>query len=153
MDKSVQYKKDENLLQNAFLSALSLTGNITKAAECADNMSRTNHYKWLDDEEYKKKYKIAMEEAAERLETEARRRAVEGVLEPVYYQGMKCGTIIKYSDTLLMFLLKGANPDKYADRVKSDNTNKNTNENKNTNVELSHLTFEELKELLGDEDI
>ena len=41
------------------------------------------------------------------LEAEARRRAVEGVRKPVFYQGVICGWVGEYSDTLLIFLLKG----------------------------------------------
>ena len=44
------------------------------------------------------------------LEDEARRRAVDGVDEPVFQQGKQVGTIRKHSDTLLIFLLKGIRP-------------------------------------------
>lgn len=54
---------------------------------------------------------------AELLEAEAVRRAYEGVDEPVFYQGSECGEVRKYSDTLLMFLLKGMMPNKYRERV------------------------------------
>jgi hypothetical protein len=47
------------------------------------------------------------------LEDEALRRAVEGVEEPVYQGGKQVGVIRKYSDALLMFLLKAARPEKY----------------------------------------
>ena len=51
------------------------------------------------------------------LEREARRRAVEGVEEPVgFYKGEPSAYVRKYSDTLLIFLMKGARPDKYRDR-------------------------------------
>jgi len=54
---------------------------------------------------------------AEILEDEAIRRAREGYDEPVFYQGQMTGTIRKYSDTLLIFLLKGAMPAKYRENV------------------------------------
>jgi hypothetical protein len=60
---------------------------------------------------------MAYEQAGERLEQEARRRAVEGTKKNVYYQGEPCGVNTEYSDTLLIFLLKGAKPEKYAERV------------------------------------
>ena len=63
-----------------------------------------------------------MEQAAQRLEAEAKRRAVEGVEEPVFYQGKQCGVIKRYSDALLMFLLKGAMPDKYKERTSTELT-------------------------------
>ena len=50
------------------------------------------------------------EDAHDALESEARRRAVEGVPMPVYYNGKVCGTVRKYSDFLLMFLMKAKMP-------------------------------------------
>jgi len=35
----------------------------------------------------------------------------------VFHQGKVCGGIRKYSDTLLIFLLKAAYPEKYRERV------------------------------------
>ena len=46
-----------------------------------------------------------------------RRRAVEGVEEPVgWYKGEAGGVVRKYSDTLLIFLLKGRKPEMYRER-------------------------------------
>ena len=46
------------------------------------------------------------------------RRAVEGVEEPAgWYKGEPGGMVRRYSDTLLIFKLKGELPQKYADRV------------------------------------
>ena len=47
------------------------------------------------------------------LEEEAIRRACRGVNEPVFYRGKVCGAIQKYSDTLLIVLLKALAPAKY----------------------------------------
>ena len=49
------------------------------------------------------------------LEAEARRRAAIGVDEPVFYKGKVVGHIRKYSDNLLMFLLKAHWPEKFRD--------------------------------------
>lgn len=104
----------------AFLAAYAECGNITKAAE-STGIARQTHYDWLrDDPEYPTLFKEADEQAGDRLEQEARRRAVEGVSEPVFYQGKQCGTIQRYSDTLLMFLLKGVRPDKYRENIKQE---------------------------------
>ena len=64
----------------------------------------------------------AREEACDALEAEARRRAVEGVRKPVYYRGEIVGTVKEYSDTLLIFLMKGAMPEKYRENVKIEHT-------------------------------
>ena len=56
--------------------------------------------------------------AGDILEAEAHRRAVEGVEEPVgWYRGKPGGTVRRYSDNLLMFLLKGVLPERYKDRM------------------------------------
>jgi hypothetical protein len=49
-------------------------------------------------------------------EEEADRRAMEGVEEPVFFQGTPCGTIRKFSDQMLAIQLKAGNPEKYAER-------------------------------------
>lgn len=56
-------------------------------------------------------------QATELLEREAWRRAREGIAEPVFQHGKQVGTIQRYSDNLLMFLLKARAPERYRDRV------------------------------------
>ena len=101
----------------AFLAAFRESGNVTVAAEAA-RITRQTHYKWLaEDAAYAEEFADANDQAVDRLEEEARRRAIEGVEEPVgWYQGSAGGTVRKYSDTLLIFLLKGARPDRYRER-------------------------------------
>lgn len=116
--------------QRAFLSAFGKTGNISLACRSA-NIVRQTHYNWLERfPKYAAKFALAEEEAADYLELEARRRAMDGIDEPVIYQGELMGqkveyndtpeknhfiplTVKKYSDTLLIFLLKGARPQKF----------------------------------------
>lgn len=110
--------------KRAFLAALAEVGNITQAAEIA-GIERKTHYVWMEkDENYAAAFKDAMEQAADRLEQEARRRAVEGVEKPVYQGGKKVGVVREYSDTLLIFLLKGARPEKYKERIAAEHTGK-----------------------------
>ena len=102
--------------KRAFLDAYAETGTIKRAAEIA-GIERKSHYLWLEkDPEYVEEFKSAREQAGDSLEQEARRRAIEGVPEPVWYRGQIVGEIQKYSDTLLIFLLKGAKPEKYAEK-------------------------------------
>src|SRR5437763_4620059 len=76
----------------AFLTALVATGGNKLAAAEAAGVSRSVHYKWLEaDERYAALYAAAMKQAGEALEDEARRRAHDGVREPIYWQGQKCG--------------------------------------------------------------
>jgi hypothetical protein len=91
------------------LQAYADTGIIRRAADVA-NITRNSHYDWLrTDEHYAAAFREAEEQATDTLEEEARRRAVEGVVEPVgFYRGEHGGTFVrKYSDTLLRFLLEG----------------------------------------------
>ncbi len=102
--------------QKAFLEEYKLCATITHAAKIA-LISRRRHYKWLDnDPAYAKAFEEAKIAATDSLVAEARRRATQGVEEAVYYQGEVVGTIRKYSDTLLIFLLKGALPEVYRER-------------------------------------
>jgi hypothetical protein len=75
------------------------------------------------DADFEAWYQSLMDVCAQMLEDEAFRRAHDGVDEPVFFQGQKCGDIRKYSDTLLTFLLKGMRPEKYKDRVMTESTN------------------------------
>ena len=118
----------------AFLAALEETGNLHKAAEVA-GCHISSHYAWLkDDAAYPEMARYAMEIAIGKLENEARRRAVEGVTEPVYQGGKLVGEVQKYSDVLLIFLLKGALPEKYREQL-------------NVSYDMSQLSTEDLKQL------
>ncbi len=54
-----------------------------------------------------------IERAVLALESEAVRRALSGVAVPVFHQGRECGSTVKHSDQLLMFLLKTLNPERF----------------------------------------
>jgi hypothetical protein len=69
------------------------------------------------DEAFRSAEAMAKEMAADRLEEEAWRRAVEGVEEPVgFYRGEPGAYVRRHSDTLLIFLLKGLRPEQYRER-------------------------------------
>lgn len=103
--------------QAPFIKRLSETGNITAACRKA-KISRQRAYEVKDqDEVFAAAWKDALETATELLELEARRRAEEGFLEPIFHQGQQVGAARKYSDTLLIFLLKAHKPNTYRDRI------------------------------------
>ena len=107
--------------QRVFLETLAKTGRVDWSAEAA-GVSRTHVYSWRSkkqdpDGSFREQWKKAETEAVTILEDEATRRAVEGWEEPVYYKGEVCGTIRKFSDTLLMFRLNGLAPERYKRRV------------------------------------
>lgn len=129
-DKTLQRKR-------AFLLAFAEVGTISHACEVA-KMSRECYYRWTrEDSEFVEGYKLARESFIDRLEKEAYRRAHEGVDEPVFYKGELVTTVRKYSDILLMFLLKGAAPDKYRDNSKLELSGKVGVEIKEVEVRLS----------------
>jgi hypothetical protein len=100
-----------------FLAALRDCGNVRAATQAAQ-VDRSTPYKLRGtDPAFAKAWEDAMDDAADVLEAEARRRATLGVDEPVFYQGVPVGSVKRYSDTLLMFLLKGARPHTYRERT------------------------------------
>lgn len=107
-------------LKDKFIVALAETGNVTVAAQALGIGRRTIYDHTREDKEFAGRMDEAVQEAADRLEGEARRRAMEGIDEPVYQSGKLVGRVRKYSDTLLIFLLKGARPDKYRERFSGE---------------------------------
>lgn len=99
------------------LDAYADCGTVTYAAKTA-GVGRQTIYTWLQqDKDFKTAFDAAGEEAVDALEQEARRRALIGLDEPVgFYKGAASEYVKRYSDTLLIFLLKGARPEKYKDR-------------------------------------
>ena len=105
-----------------FLALLGEYGNVSKAAAEA-KVSRTGIYNLRDsDPAFAAAFDAAVKLGIAALEDEAKRRAFEGYDKPVFYQGAQCGVAREYSDTLMIFLLKAHDPDKYAERTKSDVT-------------------------------
>lgn len=107
--------------KGAFLASYAETATVLHAARAA-GIDRVTHYRWLaSDPDYAQAFAQASEDAVERMEREAVRRAVEGVEEPVYQGGKLVGHINRYSDTLLIFLLKAARPDRYREKPHETN--------------------------------
>lgn len=106
-------KKEEPRWWLPFLNALSQTGNVLLACKSAKVIRRTAYKHKGIHPSFRRRWEEAQEEAVEALEAEAWRRATKGVEEPVWHQGRQVGAVRKYSDTLLIFLLKGNAPTKY----------------------------------------
>lgn len=108
-----------------FLTAFALMGNIYKACQ-ASNIGRSTVYEWQEkDDQFVHDFRQAEIESTERLEAEAYRRAHDGVLKetPIHHNGKIIYTVEewKYSDTLLIFLLKARNRAKYGDTAQPRN--------------------------------
>lgn len=107
-----------------WLEAYATTGNVSAACTAAD-IARSTYYSWLDtDHAFVPLVAEAREHAIDELELEARRRAQQGTSKPMMYKGEPIidpttgdpVVIREYSDTLLIFLLKGLRPETYRER-------------------------------------
>lgn len=124
-----------------FLDALAETASVVRACEVS-GVPRRTAYDWRrDDEEFAAEWERALDIGTDALEDEATRRAFEGVDEPVHYQGVATSTIRKYSDTLLMFMLKARRPDKFKERSAQEHTSPDGS----MSPQKQELTDEELK--------
>lgn len=111
--------------ENQFLATLRETGCVRKACEIVA-IGRSTAYEWREeDEAFAKQWEDAVQDGLDLLEHEARRRAFDGLVRKKFTKG---GDPIidpetqaqyferEYSDTLLIFLLKGGRPEKYRER-------------------------------------
>lgn len=95
-------------LLNKFLTLVANNGGIISDA-CRDlNLSRTVIYtRKHADEEFAVLMEKAQDDGIDLLEDEAKRRALDGTEEPVFFQGKICGHIRRKSDTMMNMMLKG----------------------------------------------
>lgn len=103
-----------------FINALLLGETIARAAKKAGVHYTLPYKRRRSDPEFAAAWKEAAAIGTELLEEEAARRAFHGTDKPVYQRGVKVGVIREYSDTLLMFLLKGRKPEVYRDGYSED---------------------------------
>lgn len=111
----------------AFLEAFAEFGIVTAACGVAGVSRSTAYERRKLDEAFAAAWSDVETATTERMEAEARRRAVEGWVEREELEvahdedgnPYEVRTLIvrKYSDTLLMFMLKARKPDMYRERV------------------------------------
>jgi hypothetical protein len=107
----------ETLWRAAFISALSVHGNVTVAADQTGITRQWAYNVRNSDEAFKAEWDAALEEASDRIEYAAYTRAVDGLEKGIYYKGDKVDTEREYSDTLMAMMLKGTKPEKYRERI------------------------------------
>jgi hypothetical protein len=96
--------------RRAFVAALHEGRSVTGAAR-AVGLNRTLLYKWRAEmPDFAAAWDEAVETAADLLEEEALRRALQGVQKPIFYRGEQIGAVTTYSERLLMFLLQRLRP-------------------------------------------
>lgn len=106
-----------------FLSCLRDEGMTIRDAADRVGVSCTTLYKTRgEDVEFAAAWDVAYDQGTTVLEAEAQRRAVQGVTEPVFNKGVIVGHVQKYSDLLLIFLLKARAPQRFRDNVDMTNS-------------------------------
>lgn len=100
-----------------FCETLAETGNVSEACRLIPVSKQAAYNERKRNEGFHEAWTMALEMAADALEAEARRRALDGIDVPLHHKGQLTGHVVKrYSDNLLMFLLKGNKPEKFKDR-------------------------------------
>ena len=108
-------------VRTQFLAALGKGYTANGAALLAGISRATAFAKRSENPEFAQQWEEAVECGKDALEDEARRRAVKGVLKPVWYQGQKVGHNREFSDYLLVAMLKARRPE-YRDSTKLETT-------------------------------
>ena len=97
-------------------------GNVTQAIKTAKAARGWVYGRRQRDRFFRDAFEASRACGIEVLKDEAHRRACKGIEEPVFHQGEICGHVRKYSDALLMFLIKQADPS-YREHHKIDHGN------------------------------
>lgn len=106
-------KKTYRQWEKKFLDALADTCNVSAAAKAAGIRRSTAYEFRKNNPDFAAKWDEALEKATDELEAEARTRAL-GFEEPVFNsEGEEVGTVRRYSDTLMIFLLKAYRPKRF----------------------------------------
>lgn len=105
-----------------FLASLCAGDTVIAAAEKA-NLDRVTFYRQrTTDEKFAAAWDEAVEHGTDLLEAEAQRRAIEGVDDFKVGPNGQFVEFRKYSDTLLIFLLKARRPGKFRDNATVEHT-------------------------------
>jgi hypothetical protein len=104
-----------------FLQELLANGGLVAHACKRARLERRTVYNWRKaDIGFATQWDEVIDLCVEAAELECRRRAIEGVDEPVYHKGELIDTVRKFSDVLLIFFLKAHRPEKYRERIQID---------------------------------
>lgn len=117
-DEKATPKKSKSFYDwsKVFLDELAKNPNVSRAARIA-GVNRATAYKHKNSNDaFSAAWDEAIEEAADVLEEEMWRRAVEGTNKPIIHKGEVTGTFKEYSDTLMIFLAKAHRPEKFRER-------------------------------------
>lgn len=103
-----------------FIRAMKQTGSVTVAAQEAQ-ISRQTAYNWRNAEPwFRQQWDDAEEQFIDLIEARGGQLAVEGVLEPIYHEGVVVGYVRKYSERMIEFMLKKRRQKTYGDKLAID---------------------------------
>ncbi len=103
--------------KNAFLAAFRQCGTWRIAAAAA-GIHRGTIRQWREwDPEFAQACKDAEEDAIDLIEARAHQLSTEGVLEPVYCQGIHVGDVRKFEPRLMQFMLQSRRREVYGQKV------------------------------------
>lgn len=115
-----------NRKRKVFLRALAEGRSVAESGRAAGYTDARALRRYRKENEiFADEWAEAVETGVDRLEEEALRRAKDGVLEPTFYKGGIVGHTRKFSDSLMMFLLRGAKPERYRENVHGGQLNVN----------------------------
>ena len=134
--------------KDTFLLRLAHTGNVSISARSVKGSRAAAYAIKGRDKEFAEDWDDAIKEAIDSLHESARVRAEEGVAEPVYYKGEVCGTVQKYSDSLLMSLLKAHDP-RFKDQVNLNHATPGGVQLQHAAIDMSVYTEAERAQLQG----
>lgn len=102
--------------QDTFLDNLATTGNLEASAAAVGINPRTA-YAWMQkSDEFREQVNQARAQAMTQIEREIARRGINGVQQPVYYQGEVVGQVTQYSDRLLLALARANDPNRWSEK-------------------------------------
>ena len=97
-------------------------GRTARAASILAGVYRDTLFDWkVAHPEFAARWEQALKAGGEFYKDEARRRATEGYLEPVFQQAMLVGHVRKFSDPLLIMHLKARYPEEFRERTEVEN--------------------------------
>lgn len=147
------FTEDERAIVKAiFLEAFSEQANVTRACATA-GISRETAYRWLrEDEDFAAAWSVAEQHANDVLRGEAFRRAVTGVDEPIVSMGKlvrdestgEMITVRKYSDNLLLTLMRARMPEYRDSRQVTVDSNVTVNTSHQLTIDTRGMNAEEL---------
>lgn len=139
--------RDERWDREKFLSTFEYTGMVSEACRMIGIARSTAYLERQRNEEFAVAWADVEERATERLESEAFRRAHDGVSKMVVSAGQVLGQEQVYSDGLLQFLLKAKRPERYRDRVDVAHSGQ-VKKDVHVRVDLGKLNEEQLAQLV-----